>query len=104
MRPETITALQLQLRVPTLPRTRGDYKRVARWWELEAMRGASHEVEPGEWVRDGKRTFYRPGVTSAQKSAEYARNMRWAAEMALLYGAGTWLELKARREAAWGGA
>lgn len=102
MKSEDITALQLQLCVPTFPRTRGDYKRRARWWELEAMRGALHEVEPGEWVRDGKRTFYRPGVTSAQKSAEYAQNMRWAAEMALLYGPGTWLELRARRAAAGG--
>lgn len=55
----------------TVARTRTDYRRTARWWELEARRGyASH-----------------------QDSLRYAANMRWAAQLAGLYGDGTWLEL-----------
>jgi hypothetical protein len=55
-------------------RTRADYRRTARWWELEARRGyASHRA-----------------------SLRYAANMRWAAELVREYGEGTWLELLAR--------
>lgn len=105
MTPDAISAEQLALRVPLFNKTRGDYRRTARWWELEAMRpNLDYEVENGEWVREGKRLVYRPGVTSRAKSLQYARNMRWLAELALLYGPGTCLELKARRAAAGGGA
>lgn len=103
MTPEAITAEQRQVRVPMFPTSRGDYRRTARWWELEAMRDLSYEVEPGKWVREGKRTVYKPGVTSSDKSREYARNMRWAAELVLFHGPGTWLQLRERRAAAAGG-
>lgn len=99
MTPDAITAEQRRIRVPIFPTPRGDYRRSARWWELEAMRGHDWEVESGAWVRDGKRTVYQPGVTSAEKSREYARNMHWAAEMVLFYGPGTWKELQSRRAA-----
>jgi hypothetical protein len=56
------------------PRTRDDYRRRARWWELEARRGRG----------------------SSEQSARYARNMRWAAELTESHGPGTWLELLAR--------
>jgi len=103
--PEAISAEQLALRVPLFNKKRSDYRRTARWWELEAMRpNLDYEVERGDWVREGKRLVYRPGVTSRAKSLQYAQNMRWAAEMASIYGPGTWLELKARRAAAGGGA
>jgi len=59
---------------PAFPRTRRDYRLVARWWEREAQRG----------------------YDSSASSARYARNMRWAAELAGLYGPGSWLELIAR--------
>lgn len=62
-------------RQPTVPRTQRDYRRVAQWWEIEAMRG----------------------YPSSERSREYANNMRWAAEVAWLSGPGTWLELKARQ-------
>ena len=103
MTPEAISAEQRALRVPILPTTRGGYLREARWWELEAMRpNLDYEVERGEWVREGKRLVYRPGVTSRAKSLQYARNMRLLAELASIYGSGTCLELKARRAAAGG--
>lgn len=59
-------------------RTRHDFRRTARWWELEARRG----------------------YDSSGRSLSYAVNMRFAAELAGIYGEGTWLELKARRERA----
>jgi hypothetical protein len=56
--------------------TRRDYLRQARWWALEASRDYGHR---------------------SSSSAEcYARNMRWAAELAALHGPGTWLELIGR--------
>lgn len=66
-----------QLRLPPLPatlRTREEYRRAARWWELEARRG-------------------RP---SASRSLAYGANMRWLAELAGLHGPGTMAELVAR--------
>lgn len=67
-----ITEAQRRLHpLPLTPRTRTDYRRVARWWELEARRG--HE--------------------SAPASLQYARNMRWAAELTESHGHGTWSEL-----------
>jgi hypothetical protein len=73
---QLITTMQLRLgrQVPAVPRTQRDYRRVAQWWELEAMRG----------------------YPSFERSRDYANNMRWAAEVAWLTGPGTWLELKAR--------
>ena len=56
------------------PRTPREYRCVARWWELEAARG--YESSPA--------------------SQRDARNMRWAAELAGLFGPGTWAELLAR--------
>lgn len=61
-------------RIPIEPRSRRDYQRIARWWELEARRG----------------------YPSSGKSLEYAANMRWAAETAGLLGDGTWLELRSK--------
>lgn len=70
-----ITEKQRRLRpMPIVPRTHAEYRRVARWWELEAQRGHA----------------------SADASRRYARNMRWAAELAGLLGPGTWLELLER--------
>src|SRR5574342_1146061 len=60
--------------VPSEPRTRQQYRRCARWLELEAQRG----------------------YPSAEQSLRYARNMRWAAELAGLFGPGTWRELLKR--------
>jgi hypothetical protein len=72
---EGIAAAQRRLpRIPSQPRTRQEYRIVARWWELEARR------------------MYE----SATSSVRYAQNMRWAAELAGLYGPGPWLELIAR--------
>lgn len=75
---QAITDAQLRIarksrdrRAMATPRSRTDYRRVAYWLELEAQRG----------------------YESSEKTAEYARNMRWAAELAELYGPGTWLEL-----------
>jgi hypothetical protein len=70
---ERITSAQRALRMPKrAPRARPEYLRVARWWELEACRG----------------------YASSASSAQYARNMRWAAETVALRGrAGAWLEL-----------
>lgn len=72
MSPEEISLAQARLRpLSTVPRTRNDYRKMSRWWELEARRG----------------------YTSSAKSLEYSNNMRWAAELAGLTGPGTWLEL-----------
>lgn len=80
---EAITRAQLRLyprswrkrrRISLTPRTRREFQRLARWWELEARRG----------------------YPSSKMSLEYAANMRWAAETAGLLGDGTWLELRAR--------
>jgi hypothetical protein len=74
-RQELISAMQRRLRwLPVSPRTQRQYRRLALWWDLEAMRDCP----------------------SSDRSREYARNMRWAAEMAWLHGPGTWLELKAK--------
>jgi len=59
---------------PVTLRETWDYRRAARWWELEACRG----------------------YPSSADSAHYARNMRWAQEFAREFGPGTWLELVAR--------
>lgn len=69
-----ITEAQRRCRVPAFPRTSRDYRACARWWELEARRG----------------------YASAPSSLRYARNMRWAAELAGLFGPGTWTELLSR--------
>jgi hypothetical protein len=70
-----IDAAQRRLSPTALtPRTNAEYRRIARWWELEAMRG----------------------YPSAEDSLRYARNCRWAAELAGLFGPGTWLELLVR--------
>lgn len=63
---------------PIAPRRPRDYQRVARWWALESRRG----------------------YASAAESMQYARNMMWAAELARVYGPGTWLQLQARQKAA----
>jgi hypothetical protein len=59
---------------PLVCRTRTDFRRCARWWELEARRG----------------------YESTARSLQYAANMRWAAELTETYGPGTWLELNGR--------
>lgn len=74
MTPAQIDEAQRRIRVPAFPRTHRDYRKVARWWELEAMRG----------------------YPSAEASRGYARNMRWAAELAGLFGPGDFLELLVR--------
>jgi hypothetical protein len=72
---DAITELQLRIpRRPAVLRTRDDYRRTARWWELEARRS----------------------YPSYRSSLEYAANMRWAAEMVYFHGPGTWLELKSK--------
>lgn len=72
---ETITAAQIRLPpAAVVNRTRGNYRRNARWWELEAARG------------------YR----SAWRSRVYARTLRWCSELAGIYGDGTFPELLAR--------
>lgn len=69
---DPITEAQRRLgRCSVINRTRAEYRRCARWWELEAKRG----------------------YPSSADSLRYARNMRWAAELAGLHGPGTWLEL-----------
>lgn len=69
--PDEISEKQRQCRPPYSPRIRTEYRRYARWLELEVRRG----------------------YPSASETARYARNMRWAAELAGLHGPGTWLEL-----------
>lgn len=76
---DSISAAQRRLRPGRLQlafttRTEIEYRRLARWWELEARRGYS----------------------STPSSLRYARNMRWAAELARAHGPGTWPELIAR--------
>jgi hypothetical protein len=74
---DEITTAQRRIgRRAVVCRTRTDFRRCARWWELEARRG----------------------YASSQASMEYARNMRWCAELTETYGPGTWLELSARAE------
>lgn len=60
--------------LPIGPRTRNQYRILARWWELEAKRG------------------YR----SSSDSLRYAANMRRAAALTEFLGPGTWLELQDR--------
>ena len=71
-----LTTCELQLRTKaSFPlRTRRDYRRAARWWELEAMRG----------------------YDSAPRSRAYAATMRWAAELTRIYGDGLFSELLAK--------
>ncbi len=78
-RQERITDLQRRLRpLPVfVPRTRRDYLRTGRWWALEASRS----------------------YPSSSDSIRYARDMRWAAELAAVHGPGSWLELIARARA-----
>lgn len=55
-----ITEMQQRLApMPVTARTRRDFRRLARWWELEAMRG----------------------YPSSEKSREYGANMRWLVEL-----------------------
>lgn len=69
---EEITRAQLRIiRRPVPLRTRADYRRAARWYELEARRGYA---------------------SSAETLCD-AANMRWAAELAGIHGPGTWSEL-----------
>jgi hypothetical protein len=77
MTARSITIAQRRLRPRRflgIPRTRPQYLRNARWWELEARRGHG----------------------SAADSLRYARNMRLLAELAWLHGAGTCQELLAK--------
>ncbi len=60
--------------IPPTPRTFREFRTRARWWDLEAKRG----------------------YASDSAARRYASNMRWAAELALAFGPGTWLELLAR--------
>lgn len=53
---------------PVVPRLRADYRAIARWWELEAMRGYVG-------VRD------EDGKTSSDRSRGYAENYRWLVEL-----------------------
>lgn len=78
MTEDAITAAQQRLKPATVPtpRTHAEYRRCARWWELEARRG----------------------YASSAAALRYARNMRWAAELAGLHGPAPWLELLARAE------
>lgn len=70
-----ITIAQLRtMRGRVTPGDRATYRRLARWWELEARRGYSSSVD----------------------SLRYAANMRWAAEIAGQHGPGTWPELTAK--------
>jgi hypothetical protein len=72
---DEITEAQRRLGAqPPVCRTRTDYRRRARWWELEARRG----------------------YESTARSLQYAANMRWAAELTGTHGPGTWLELSSR--------
>jgi hypothetical protein len=57
-----------------VPRAPLEYHRLALWWDLESCRGSA----------------------CAEASRGYARNMRWAAELAGIFGPGTWLELLKR--------
>lgn len=78
MSPDEAAAAQLRLYPPPItPRTRRDYRRVARWWELEAMRTGN-------------------GKESVDLARRYASNMRWAAELVGWFGEGSWPELNAR--------
>ena len=65
----------MRVKTAVTPRTRQEFRACARWWEMEAVRSP----------------------TSKASSMEYARNMRWAAELAGIYGPGTWDQLKRRR-------
>jgi hypothetical protein len=85
-RSEWIARAQARLgRSPSSNRTFADYLRCARWWRLEALRGHDWPVDRGQ--------------KSWERSAEYSRNMKWAAELTRIYGPGTWLELIAAHRA-----
>lgn len=74
MSPDEITQRQRWLPrhlMVAVPRTRLQYLCVARWWELEARRG----------------------YASSADSLRYAANLRWAAELAVEHGPGTWSQL-----------
>lgn len=71
---EAITFRQRLLECRASPCTWGEYMRVARWWELEALRG----------------------YASSADSLRYAANMRWAAELAREFGPGSWSQLLRR--------
>lgn len=72
---EAVTEAQRRLgRSPAVNRTRRDYRRAARWLELEAERG----------------------YASSWRSVVYAQTMRWCAELAGLFGDGTFQELLQR--------
>lgn len=71
---ESITFRQRLLECRASPQTWGEYMRVARWWELEGLRG----------------------YPSSGDSLRYAANMRWAAELTHEYGPGTWSQLLQR--------
>jgi hypothetical protein len=82
-RPHPPTAIDLRSfrRLAEGEGSRRAYLRSARWWELEAARGHTTTL----YSADG-----------CARSRRYARNMRWAAELARIYGPGTWLELITR--------
>lgn len=71
---EAIAFRQRLLECHASPRTWGEYMRVARWWQLEALRG-----------------YFSP-----DDSLRHAANMRWAAELTREYGPGTWSQLLQR--------
>ena len=72
--PEIAAAQRRLSPLPSVPRTRRDYRRVARWWELEARRRGQSYLD----------------------CLRYAANMRWAAERVAETGPGTWADLKSR--------
>lgn len=75
MTPDEITEAQRRIgRSLAIPRTRTEYRKAARWWELEARR-----MYP-----------------SHRASLMYARNLRLLAELAGIYGPGTLADLRER--------
>lgn len=69
MTADWITEAQRQLPPhPVVPRLRAHYRRIARWWELEAMRDYIGVID-----EDGK--------NSSDRSRQYARNYRWLVEL-----------------------
>lgn len=69
MTQDEITALQRLIPPrPVTLRTRADFRRCARWWELEAARGYDSHVD-------------EYGMNSSDRSKMYAANMRWMVEL-----------------------
>lgn len=66
----SITVMQQRLRprLVVTPRTQREFIRVARWWELEAMRGYDNGID-------------EYGMNSSHHAMMYGANMRWCAEL-----------------------